>query len=390
MVGVVALATAGASAYFIFQFEQQITEKRAGSHLFETRAREAVDALGDVRVAQAGYVAAGQGADFWAAKVKASLNRASESIAALRSAAVGSTSQSALDDAAASLVEFARIDTRAREYVSSSQPLMAGDVIFMEGEETAAEAARNVYAARQAEQQRFDTDEWLIRKQQAAAAAGASVLMAVVILTLVPAPQRVRPEAVPGPTTVMPARSPLAEARAIDERRTVAAPPAPRNAMLSTAAALCTELGAASDVDEIRRLLARISDALDASGLIVWMNGSGAGVLEPVLSHGYTAQAVARMGSIPRNAGNAAAAAVRSGRLQIVLARPGVSGGAIVAPLLSPQGCIGALSAEIRGGAESSDAVQAIAAIVAAQLAGILQAAPAAAEPESRRSAVNG
>ena len=58
--------------------------------------------------------------------------------------------------------------------------------------------------------------------------------------------------------------------------------------------------------------------------------------------------------------------------MQIVLAHPGESNGAVVAPLLSTDGCIGALSAEIRGGGESSESVQALAAIFAAQLAGVL------------------
>ena len=55
------------------------------------------------------------------------------------------------------------------------------------------------------------------------------------------------------------------------------------------------------------------------------------------------------MSRILRSADNAAAAAYRTGQLQIVLARPGESNGAVVAPLLSADGCIGALSAEIRG-----------------------------------------
>jgi hypothetical protein len=266
---------------------------------------------------------------------------------------------------------------------------MAADVIFTDAGETAAEAARHVDAARVSEQQIVDAGERLLRKQEAAAAIGAAGLMAFVILLLVPAPRRVRPEADAAPA--IPGRSPLAEARRIDEppRVVAAPPPAAENSVLSTAAALCTEFGAASDVEDITRLLGRVANAIDASGLIVWLNAAGSAELEPVLAHGYTPQVVAKMGTIPRSAGNAAAAAVRSGRLQIVLARPGVSTGAIVAPLVTPQGCIGALSAEIRGGAESSEAVQALAAIVAAQLAGILQTTPAA-EPERHRAAANG
>ncbi len=83
---------------------------------------------------------------------------------------------------------------------------------------------------------------------------------------------------------------------------------------------------------------------------------------------------LARMPAVPRSGDNAAAAAYRTGVLQIVMSRPGASSGAVVAPISGPDGCIGALSAEIRGGGETSDSVQALAAILAAQLASIVGA----------------
>jgi GAF domain-containing protein len=94
--------------------------------------------------------------------------------------------------------------------------------------------------------------------------------------------------------------------------------------------------------------------------------------LRPVLAHGYSPQTLARMPSVPRTANNAAAAAYRTSALQIVPSRPGASSAAVVAPLLSPEGCIGALTAEINGSGEASDAVQAFAEIFAAQLASVL------------------
>ena len=61
-----------------------------------------------------------------------------------------------------------------------------------------------------------------------------------------------------------------------------------------------------------------------------------------------------------------------------------------MAPILTADGRIGALSAEIRSGGETSESVQALASIFAAQLAGVLAAAPAAA-PDQReaRAAAN-
>ena len=90
---------------------------------------------------------------------------------------------------------------------------------------------------------------------------------------------------------------------------------------------------------------------------------------------------------MPRSANNAAAAAYRSGTLQIVLARPGGSTGAVVAPIISVDGCIGALSAEIRGGAEMSEGVQALASIFAAQLANVV--APEAEADAGRTAATS-
>jgi GAF domain-containing protein len=128
---------------------------------------------------------------------------------------------------------------------------------------------------------------------------------------------------------------------------------------------------------------------MDASGLIVWLGNSPVDDLQPVLSHGYSAEARARLPNVPRSANNAAAAACRSGDLQIVLSRPGGSKGAIVAPIRGAHGCVGALSVEIRGGGEASESVQSLATIVAAQLAGVLSAAHAEAGHADARAAAS-
>ena len=142
--------------------------------------------------------------------------------------------------------------------------------------------------------------------------------------------------------------------------------------VLKTAAQLCTDFARVQDVNDVQRLLARASDAMDAAGLVVWLGDGEGADLQPVLTQGYSAETRARLPNVPRAADNAAAAAYRSGHVQIVRSKPGGSGGAIVAPILGAQGCFGALSAEIRSGGEASESVQALAVIVAAQLAGVL------------------
>ena len=126
---------------------------------------------------------------------------------------------------------------------------------------------------------------------------------------------------------------------------------------------------------------------LDASGLVLWL-ATGAGVeLRPAVAHGYSHEALARMPPLARSANNAAAAAVCGpAPCKIVLSRPGASKGAIVAPVLSVNGCIGVLSAEVRDGGETSYTVQALAAIFAAQLAGMLSSPPATSEQRATGS----
>ena len=137
----------------------------------------------------------------------------------------------------------------------------------------------------------------------------------------------------------------------------------------------------------MKTLLGRAAELLDASGLMLWMATASGAELRPALAHGYDPQTLARIPPVPRSAGNAAAAAFRTATLQIVLSRPGSSKGAIVAPVLSADGCIGVLSAEMRDGAEASETVQAVAAIIAAQLAGVVASTSAPGEERPADSA---
>jgi hypothetical protein len=157
--------------------------------------------------------------------------------------------------------------------------------------------------------------------------------------------------------------------------------------MLKAAADVCVELGRATSAADLTKLLSLTADIIDATGIVVWLGDYAGGDLRLVLAHGYSEPVLARMSTIPRSADNAAAAAYRSGKLQIVLKRPGASNGAVAAPLLAAEGCIGALTAEIQSGSEVSDAVQAVASLVAAQLTGILAASLAAA-PQSKSGRV--
>jgi hypothetical protein len=414
----VAWIVLAAAGFFVFQSHQLILSDAQMLRSADLRAREAADALVDLRVAQQAYVAAGQGVDFWMPKVVSTKDQVMAALAGLRESIRSQAARTELDEAVAAMGEFAEVDKRARDYIHSRQMLMAGDVIFTEGGQLATVAARKVELARIAEHQAFDVEEAGRRKVQAYAIGGASLFAALIAFLLAvtghstavePAIAQLglspRPSESPRQEVVL--RSAEGEEGIVSHARPAAAsagtsrpepavavaplPAAPRNAVvLKTAAELATDLGRVRSSDDLERLLSRTADLLDAAGVVVWMGAADASgeSLRPVLAHGYTPQVLARMPSVPCTADNAAAAAYRTGILQVVQSRAGSAAGApgaIVAPILGTDGCIGALSAEIKNGGEGSEAVQAVAAIVAAQLAGILAVASAdAAAPEMR------
>jgi hypothetical protein len=382
-----AVVAIGVSAFLLIRTEQQINELAASLRAFDQHAREASDALTEARVAQHGYVAAGQGDAFWMAKVAASSESAAAALSALRQSATAA-GRTSIDEAAATATEFSSIDTRVREYLTSGQPLMASDVIFTEGSDAAATAGRQVETARLAEHQAFDRQAADIRRQEATTIGAAAAIVGLIVVLLIP----VRRHAAETAPTVE-----VAPTRSIAPAVVVAPPPVPAPAPITVptqstetglfraAADVATDFGRVRDLDDLRRILSRAADLIDASGLMVWM-ADGSGSLRPMLAHGYNSEMIARIPPMARTADNAAAKAFRSGTLQIVLSRPGGVSGAVVAPIMSADGCIGALSAEIRGGAETSESVQALAAIFAAHLAGVLGTTPTAAAdiPESR------
>jgi hypothetical protein len=353
-IGAAAWIAIGVAALLLVRTEQRIISVADGARAFDLQARDAIDALAEARVAQQAYVAAGQGIGFWMPKVTASAERANAALTALRSSA-SPQALAATDQAMASAKAFADIEQRVREYLKTGQQLMAGDVVFTEGAQAATAAMRQVEAARQAEAREVDATVAALREQEAIALGAAAAVAALIVLVLVFVPK--------------------AKVEAADTSLSI------------TPATLSTDFGRARDLDDLTRLLSRAAELMDASGLMVWMAEDVTADLRPVLAHGYGADVLERIPAMPRTADNAAAKAFRSNTLQIVLARPGKSTGAVVAPILSAAGCVGALSAEIRHGGETSETTHALATLFAAHLATIVAQAPA--EVETARAAAS-
>lgn len=366
-----AVGVLAAAAFFAFQTEQEIDRQRAASRRFEERIRSVDRMLADLRMGLQAYVAAGQSADVWIPKVAAVSAEATHGVDELRAVAATADARASLLEAVSTIAELTPVDRRIIDYLKTGQDVMAADVVYSEASQTVAKAANQVDAARALEEQGIDVAERIGRRRQiyalgAAAAVGALMLL---LLGVTPASQpRVEVEV-----------KKVEAAFPVDDELSFKVRTEPRHStpIMKVASEICTDLARVNESADLEKLLGRAADLMDASGLVVWMGNSTGGDLRPVAAHGYSAQTIAKMLAVPRNANNAAAAAYRTGGLQIVLARPGASSGALVAPLLTPDGCIGALSAEIRGRGETSDSTQALSVLFAAQLASVLGPVPA-------------
>ena len=140
---------------------------------------------------------------------------------------------------------------------------------------------------------------------------------------------------------------------------------------------MCAGFGRVRDAADLKPLLEQVADGLNARGLIVWLGITSGADLRPVLG-ARVQRRDARTDCIGRpRRGQCGGGGLSDGDAADREVAPGHRQGALVAPLVGPDGCIGALTAEIRDRQEQSDAMRAFAEIVASQLAGILAAAAA-------------
>ncbi|HVZ22891.1 MAG TPA: hypothetical protein VG871_17580 [Vicinamibacterales bacterium] len=337
ILAVVALAACAGAAVFIDVSEQHVAASRTAGRAFDAVVRDATNSVAEF---------SGDGV--------------AKSIGVLRSMATTDAARAALDRASATAANFTEI----------------------------APVLDQLNTARESEQQAADATESAQRKLEAIVLAGAAALgLAVVAMLAVagPASESANATAVPSvgvtpESTTAPEPGDGLRLRQQPEAAGGYVTSRPAGPVLRAASQLCTDLGRVSDAEELKALVAKAAELMDASGLIVWTAATADGQLVPALSHGYPAELLARLPPLARTAENAAAKAYRTGQLQIVLATPGSKNGAVVAPVLTSRGCVGVVSAEIRGGGETAESVQALAEIFAAQLGAVLHSTPAAHE----------
>jgi GAF domain-containing protein len=413
------LAAISTATFLFWKGDSEAATAALQAHTFDASARAIERGLLDVRGSQLAYAAAGQPGDRWVTRVAQGVDAARADTMALRAEATAPDAQAALDATTVALNEFAKADKRAVEYVRTEQRLLASDVVFGDGLERSEAALAALEQARLAELQARDATIATVRSRQVfALTAGAAAAVLVVLLLLpgaasapagpsvqqaqpveshTPAASTVnlqldddivsRPQRVSTPELVLASTAPEAQPPApvgatvpmasADAR----APGAARATDFAGIASLCVDLARVVDTRALPSLLERTARLLDASGIILWIADPDGRELNPIFAQGYPQQLVNRLGTIPRDAENATAAAFRTSLLQTVMADD-ISAGAIAAPLVTPGGCVGVMAAEVRHDSERQGTTLAAATIVAAQLATLV--GPPSASPQAR------
>lgn len=372
-----------ASAAYTLHTQSQITDRRTALRTFEASARDAADALQDVQAGQHAYVAAGQDTREWMTKVTAYLRTATSAVETLKSLAPSQASKASLEDASTSIVTVSAIDRRLRGQLGQGELHQAADIVYSESEDTTSSALADLESAIVAERQVADTFEAGRRRVQAitlVSTAGVVAIVVALVGLVLPdeksaqsADDALSKSAVDSAMVSEPAAAAIVDLN--EESRITAAR---ATEVLTRVSGLCTAFGRAQNAEQIRSLLRDSADLMHARGIIVWLGDTAGRDLRPVLAHGYSETSLGRLPSVARHADNAAAAAYRTSEVQIVKSREGGARGAIVAPLLSTDGCIGALTAELRNhGDEGSDETRSVAIVVASHLAGALASASA-------------
>jgi hypothetical protein len=379
-IALLALGAAAAAGYRIFEQEQRLTQHVNSVRSSDRAAETALGTVSDLKASLHAYDAEGQGDAFWTARAAALSDRLRGSI--LEQEAPAAAAGFAVTVTLDLIARLAATEQRARELVRAREKLLAGEVVFVESRDLLDAIRLQVSAARSGVMQSADSALANGRRQQALLALGAGGILAFATLLLV-IPGRATSEAdrPAQPISAEPDPAQAATAGTITARGapagstaaalTPASDPVIGRLTLKEAAAICTDLGRVSQSIEISALLDRAGHVLKASGVVVWMASADGRDLYPVASAGYDDRLLARIGSIPRNAANVTAGALREAAPR-TSAGVGSAAAALAVPLMTPIGPVGVLSAEMRDIVEVNDTQLAVATIFAAQLAALL------------------
>ena len=361
VIAAVLIAAGVLGGFFVFDAHRRAGIAAATDDALAARIGRMITTAKDIASTQQAYVAPGQPDRPWLERGAMLLQQFGEDAAALRPLLQSTDAPAAIDQIERHFKSIVVIDGNARQDLQQAQNLLAADLIFSEARDTINALVDVLRHAEASEHAAFAAQRAALERQQWTTTGVVAALWIVGLIALVPTGSR--GDANTAFVSTLSLHSPSnasAAATTVD---------------LGAAAGVCGALARTTDTAALRAVLGRAAEVLDAHGVIVWM---GAGEqLFPALSHGYDERLLEQLGPIPRDAANATAESWRTAQMRTVTSDV-VSNGAVVAPIAGASGCVGVFAAEMRHGREGDEGTRAVAAMIAAQLAAIVSAWPAA------------
>ena len=400
---IIGLLVTTAAGYRAVEDEASLGRASREGVAHDRAAGQALEALLDLRASLHAYVAPGQGVPFWSARAEKTIDALRGHLVMLDTALA--RQRGSLAETLDTVDQLAAAERRMREYASRDEALLAGDVVFTEVRDLVASAIAQVQAARNTLAAVRDSNIAALRREQALLAAAAMAAWLVIALLLVPPVKEVAVKdpnewrndlaatirkPIPKDPEPAPMRTKPAEPSELSELSELSEASHPRPQVvpalslqaLQHVSEVCSDLSTLSDVGALSGALSRAANALEASGVIVWIASNDGNSLSPVSSHGFDEKLVSRIGRIPRDSANLTAAAFRD-NIPRISAATDTAPAALAVALCGPTGPVGVLSVELKPGIPADDARVALATIFAAQLATLAHPIPAPQAPEA-------
>jgi hypothetical protein len=363
-----------------YRFDRWITRERDAARTIDQQLSTIAVTLADLRAAETGYVATGQGPAFWTTRASQLLARIESDLSDRQASTASADARTHYDAAASALADLTSIDARARKDVAGNDRFEASDLIFVDALEASRRIGTELEAARTAERAASDVRVtrlgWLRLGMNAVAVVFLLAVASFFTRSAARAPAGNVPieiEAEPAPAASSLGLSRAARTAAPEPAAApvAAAPPGAAgvsDATWSNTAELCVDLARVVDGRDVPALVERAALVLGAKGLMLWIADARGAWLQLSLSHGYGDKVLSQLGALPADGDNATSTAFRSMRVQVVNGAAPGSPGAIAVPLVTPSGCVGVLAAELRC-QQPGQEILAMARIIAAQFA---------------------
>jgi hypothetical protein len=340
-----------------------LEDLRVSAERVDVRIDRAVTLISQLGAAQQSYIAPDQREREFA-RVSLLMQQLASELKALAPLARSAEARARLETLTGSAAVLAEIDARARDNIGQDHNLIAADLILSGGRNTLDGMHAGLGEMRRGQRAADDIERVTLLEQQWLALGIAGALWTIGLMAFATAVPRPEPQ-------------PAVVAREAAPENTLAEAPRehPVGPVIDIAAAadVCTAMSCATSVAALPGLLGRAQSVLDASGIMLWL-GVGS-ELRAVSAAGYPPGLTARLPVLGLDSDNATSTAWRTGKLQTVASGTHTSG-AIVAPVLGSESCIGALAVEVGTGRETDATASAVVSLFAAQLAALLTMSP--------------